>query len=548
MLGFARRLKSIITNSPPVPEVNPDLPTEEDLVRASALLTQERNFRDLVNIFVGQAQDISRVDMAAFYVLKDTEDRRSDLKLAIKKGRYAVPETLPGGSEMMCFIRDCKESLVFNNQENARKYETFMKEVLINPEMKSGMALPIVSFPREIGVLFVGARMPCFFNRKRFFFLDAYTKLAAGALQTSLLFGETRAQDRKIDSLERYQESVFNSMTNMIVTTDEVGQIYYFNEPAGKAMGLTEEDLGSHIENAFRKSLSARVINAILTSLEEGDEILGLEGIFRGEDKDMDFSLNVTPLVTPRGKKEGLTLLFTNQTREKELKKTVKIVNDERRVIKDMFARYMSQEVMTSLLDSPDSIKLGGDKREATVFFADIRGYTSFSEGRDPEVIVEILNEYFSEAVENVMVYKGYIDKFIGDCIMAVWGVPMQPKKDDAINAVSCAIAIQSAVRSAKRKFFRNEAARLRIGIGINTGPLVAGNLGSMQRMDYSVIGDTVNLAARLEGAAGADEIIISQATRNHIGNNFKLEKRKPIRVKGKEKPIQIYNVLGFNN
>jgi class 3 adenylate cyclase/PAS domain-containing protein len=547
MLNFARRIKSILTPTPPVPPVDPDLPTEEDLVRASALLTQERNFRDLVSIFVGQAQDISRVDMAAFYVLKDTEDRKSDLKLAIKKGRYAVPETLPGGSEMMCFLRDCRESLVFNNnQEPTRKYETFMKEVLINPEMKSGMALPIVSFPREIGVLFVGARTPCFFNRKRFFFLDAYTKLASGALQTSLLFGETRAQDRKIDSLERYQESVFNSMTNMIVTTDAVGQIYYFNEPAGKAMGLTEEDLGSHLENAFRRSLSARVINAILTSMEEGDEILGLEGIFRGEDKDMDFSLNVTPLVTPRGKKEGMTLLFTNQTREKELKKTVKIVNDERRVIKDMFARYMSQEVMTSLMESPDSIKLGGDKREATVFFADIRGYTSFSEGRDPEDIVEILNEYFSEAVENVMVYKGYIDKFIGDCIMAVWGVPMQPKKDDAINAVSCAIAIQNAVRSSKRKFFRNEAARLRIGIGINTGPLVAGNLGSIQRMDYSVIGDTVNLAARLEGAAGADEIIISQATRNHIGNNFKLEKRKPIRVKGKEKPIQIYNVLGL--
>jgi len=158
---------------------------------------------------------------------------------------------------------------------------------------------------------------------------------------------------------------------------------------------------------------------------------------------------------------------------------------------------------------------------------------------------VEILNEYFSEAVENVMQYKGYIDKFIGDCIMAVWGVPMMPKKEDAINAVSCAVAIQEAVRSTKRKFFRNDASRLRIGIGINTGPLVAGNLGSIQRMDYSVIGDTVNLAARLEGAAEADEIIISQATRDHIGDKFRLEERNPIRVKGKVKPIQIYNVLG---
>jgi len=549
MLQFAQRIKSILKNTPLSPAVteDPDLPTEQDLVRASALLTQERNFKDLVGVFVEQAQDISRVDMAAFYVLKDTDDRKSDLKLAIKRGRYAVPETISGESEMMCFIRECKEALIFNNNKTAWKREPFMSEVLINPEMKSGMALPIVSYPREIGVLFVGALAPCFFNRRRFHFLDAYTKLAAGALQTSLLFGETRIQDKKIDSLERYQESVFNSMTNMIITTDAAGQIYYYNEPAAKGMGLTEEDLGRRLDNVFKNSLSAKTINAIQKSLEDGEEILGVEGIYRRGENDMDYSLNITPLVTPRGKKEGLTLLFTNQTREKELKKTVKTVNDERRVIKDMFARYMSHEVMTSLMESPDSIKLGGDKREATVFFADIRGYTSFSEGRDPEVIVEILNEYFSEAVENVLLYKGYIDKFIGDCIMAVWGVPMMPKKEDAINAVSCAIAIQEAVRSSKRKFFRKEASRLRIGIGINTGPLVAGNLGSMQRMDYSVIGDTVNLASRLEGAAGADEIIISQSTRDHIGNHFKLEKRDSIRVKGKEKPIKIYNVLGFN-
>jgi class 3 adenylate cyclase len=211
-----------------------------------------------------------------------------------------------------------------------------------------------------------------------------------------------------------------------------------------------------------------------------------------------------------------------------------------------MFARYISQEVMTSLMESPDNVKLGGDKRNATVFFADIRGYTSFSEKQDPENIVEILNEYFTEAVEHVIKFKGYIDKYIGDCIMAVWGVPISHEKDDAINAVACAVAIQDLIRSTKRKIFRREAKNLRVGIGINTGPLVAGNLGSMQRMDYSVIGDTVNLAARLEGAAGPDEIIVSQSTRDQLGEKFQLEKRDSIQVKGKVKPIQIYNVLGM--
>jgi len=548
MMHLAQRLRSIIKNTPSVSttaEIS-NMPTEQDLIRAGALLARERNFKDLVNVFVEQAQDISRVDLAAFYILKDTDDKKSDLKLSFKRGRYSVPETISGSSELICFIRECKEALIFNNRETSRQGGAFLKEVIINPEMKSGMALPIVSPPREIGILFVGAQTSCFFNRHRFHFLDSYTKLAAGAMQTSLLFGETREASKKIDSLERYQEYVFNSMTNIIITTDAAGQIYYFNEPATEAMGLNEEDLGRSLENTFRKSLSSKTVKTILKSLEDGNEILGLEGIYHKGDKEMDYSLNVTPLRTPRGRKEGLTLLFTNQTREKELKQTVQVVSEERRVIKDMFARYMSNEVMTRLMETPDSVKLGGDKREATVFFADIRGYTSFSEGRDPEVIVEILNEYFSEAVENIVQYKGYIDKFIGDCIMAVWGVPMIPEKDDAINAVSCAIAIQNLVRSTRRKFFRKEAARLRIGIGINTGPLVAGNLGSMQRMDYSVIGDTVNLASRLEGVAGADEIIISQTTRNQIGDVFDLEKRDSIRVKGREKPIQIYNVLGI--
>jgi len=527
-------------------EEDNSLPTEQDLVRAGALLARERNFKDLVSSFVEQAQDICRLDLSAFYILTDPSDKKSSLQLVYKRGRYEVPETISADNELIHFIRDCKEALIYNNKPSKNNVPSFLKEVLINPQMKSAMALPIVSPPREIGVLFAASQKPCFFNRARFHFLDCYTKLAAGAMQTSKLFVETIESSRKIDSLERYQENVFNSMTNMVVTTDALCQIYYFNEIAAQEMGLKPDDVGRNIENVFRNSLSSKTIKTIIQSNEDGKELLGLEGIFKSGEKEIDYSLNISPLKTPRGKKEGLTLLFTNQTREKELKTTVQAVTEERRIIKDMFCRYMSHEVMEKLMETPDTVNLGGDKREATVFFADIRGYTSFSEGREPEEIIEILNEYFSEAVEQVVHHRGYIDKFIGDCIMAVWGVPMMPEKDDAFNAVKCALAIQETVRSSKRKFFRNAASRLRIGIGINTGPLVAGNLGSMQRMDYSVIGDTVNLAARLEGVAGPDEVIISHSTRRQLEDRFKIEERPAVRVKGKEKPIQVYNVLGL--
>jgi len=436
MMTLAKRLAPFFKGeaAPPEEAADAGLPDDRDLVRAGALLARERNFKDMVAAFVEQAQDVSHADLTAFYLLKEPEDKLSDFKLNYKRGRHDAPETISGGSELARFLRECQEAVVYNNARGpgeipARKEPAFLRETIINPGMKSAMALPIVSPPREIGALFVASRSPGHFSRKRFHFLDSYTKLAGGAMQTSRLLDETRASSKKIDSLERYQENVFNSMTNMVVTTDAAGDIYYFNEPAAKVMGLGEDDLGRNLEKAFRDSLSSKAVKTIVKSLVEGKEIIGLEGIYRRDGKDMDFSLNVTPLRTPRGKREGLTMLFTNQTLEQELKRTVRDVSEERRVIKDMFSRYMSQEVVASLLESPDKINLGGDKRVATVFFADIRGYTSFSAKREPEKIVDVLNDFFGEAVEQVLRHKGYIDKFIGDCIWRSGGCLSRPAR-----------------------------------------------------------------------------------------------------------------------
>ena len=141
--------------------------------------------------------------------------------------------------------------------------------------------------------------------------------------------------------------------------------------------------------------------------------------------------------------------------------------------------------------------------------------------------------------------YNGFIDKFIGDCIMAAWGVPMTSEAEDAVAAVSCALEIQALIADTNRTFFHGEAEHLRVGFGMHTGHLVAGNLGSLRKMNYSVIGDTVNVAARLEGVAAAGEVIITRDTRDYLGDRFVLEKRKPVKVKGKTNEIEIFNVVG---
>jgi adenylate cyclase len=512
----------------------------EDLVRAGSLLSREFEFKSLVSAFVDQAADISGSDLAALYLAAEGEKRRGRLRLAYRRGSGEAPPSIAEDDEAADFIRDCGESVVMNGSAGSP-----FAGILLAPAMRSGMALPIVTPRAFIGVLYVNSRSAGFFRAPVFNFLNSFASLASGMLHNSRMYKELRDYLNEIEALERYQASVFSSMTNMLVTTARDGRIRYFNEEAARHFSLGEGDLGRPVAEIFQGRMDRGILASVASVLETGEELPGIEGIYRGEGGDVDFSLNLSPIGAKRSLHDGITLLFTDQTRERELKSRLNVVTEERRLIKDMFSRYLSTEVVQHLIDSPGIVGLGGSDKKATVFFADIRGYTSFSEGRDPQYIITILNEYFSEAVEIVIRHNGFIDKFIGDCIMAAWGVPMTSEEQDAIEAVSCALEIQQLIASKERKFFRGEAKGLRVGFGMHTGHLVAGNLGSLRKMNYSVIGDTVNVAARLEGVAAAGEIIITKDTRSYLGDAFVLEERKPVKVKGKSREIEIFNVVG---
>lgn len=510
----------------------------EELTRAGELLTRELDFKLLVSRIVEQSIDITKSDMACLYVSSEIEQKKSDLVLVYKRGRFPAPARFSADSELIDFIRECDESVVLLE----RKKSPFT-DIFLDPAMQSGMALPLSTPGSMTGILVLNSLNSLHYKNEWFHFLDSYTRLGGGMLRNSRMVQQIREYLNEIKELELYQQNIFTSMTNMLVTLDNSGTIKYFNSCAGEKLSLTDADIGMDFDRVFSRTIDKKILKAVRSALSETKEQLEIEGIFRDE-KEIDFSLIVSPLKGPYGKSLGLTLLFTDQTMEKALEKTVNHVVEERRVIKDMFSRYLSAEVVQKLTDEPGMVKPGGDKKDATIFFADIRGYTSFSEGKEPEYIIEVLNEYFGEAVEIIVRHKGYIDKFIGDAIMAAWGVPLQTAKEDAIDAVSCALEIQNLVGSGKRSFFKGAASVLKVGIGIHTGPLVAGNLGSPRRMDYTVIGDTVNIAARLESVAGPGEVIITEKTRSMLDDIFLMEHRQPVKVKGKSEPIQIYKVL----
>lgn len=215
----------------------------------------------------------------------------------------------------------------------------------------------------------------------------------------------------------------------------------------------------------------------------------------------------------------------------------------EKELLKGAFSTYVSAEVMNEVLKDPKKLALGGKRVKATMLFTDIRGFTSMSETLQPEQVVAVINEYLTIQTDKVMKWKGVVDKFVGDCVMAVYGVPMQ-KDDDSFRAVRTAMDIRESV--AKLNVIREKAKQIcvQIGIGVNTGDVVSGNMGSPQKMDYTVIGDNVNLAARLEANAPGGCVYCSESTYNETKDRINYKELDAIKVKGKKEPVRVFDPI----
>jgi len=216
----------------------------------------------------------------------------------------------------------------------------------------------------------------------------------------------------------------------------------------------------------------------------------------------------------------------------------------EKRRMKRLFGQFVSKDVYDQLVANPELARLGGQRREMTVLFSDIRGFTTVSELGQPEEIVAILNEYFTSMVEIVFAHRGTLDKFVGDMVMALYGAPLDDPQH-AQHAVETALAMSRELNRLNRKWATEGRPTLDIGIGISTGPMIAGNIGSEAIMSYTVIGDAVNLGSRLESLNKqyGTRIIISQATREAIPDRYAFRSLGEVVVKGKTKPVTIYEV-----
>jgi len=217
----------------------------------------------------------------------------------------------------------------------------------------------------------------------------------------------------------------------------------------------------------------------------------------------------------------------------------------ERDKLRTTFGKYVTSAVVDHLMSG--KVELGGATIPVTILFTDIRSFTTISEKMDAQALVGLLNEYFTDMVGIVMQEDGVVDKYIGDAIMAVFGAPV-PKKDDAIHAVRAAVRMRQALAVLNERLKERGIAPLRTGIGIHTGEVVAGNIGSEKRMEYTVIGDAVNLASRLESSTKdlGVNILISEDTYELVKDEVQAKPVREITVKGRLKPVMTYEVFGL--
>jgi adenylate cyclase len=205
--------------------------------------------------------------------------------------------------------------------------------------------------------------------------------------------------------------------------------------------------------------------------------------------------------------------------------------------------RFLSSSIVERILANPNQISLGGENQNATILFTDIRNFTRMAEKMDPHQVVELLNEYFSEMTDLLFENGGTLDKYLGDGILAIFGAPIA-RPDDTRRSVKTAMAMQRALVRLNEHWVARGQPPLQVGIGINTGQVTAGNIGSTKRMDYTVIGDAVNLASRLCSKAAGGQILVSESTFTALGVDMPAKKLDPIMVKGKEKAVEIYEIV----
>ena len=407
------------------------------------------------------------------------------------------------------------------------------------PKLLGSTFVPLRYEGRLIGFFVLGPRLSGeLYTSDDLDFLAAVAAQSTLALENARLFANLRRTLDQTLEMKSLMDDIFSSIATGVITTDLSNQVTLFNHAAEQILGIPMEQVVGHSLEQIFPSLYSDFEYLTTSAMQNGAPVYISEVTrlipARGE---LALRVSCAPLLNAYREAKGATIFFEDMTERRHLEA-------EQERIRQTFGRVVAPRVRDRLLADPRNLRLDGTKETVTVLFADLSGFTAYSEKQNPEVVFKVLNSYLSLAADAVLEEEGTLDKFMGDAVLALWNTP-DLQEDHALRAVRAAHTILR--RSVElQKNFSEPLHHLNFRIGIATGPAIIGNVGTNELFNYTAIGDTVNLAQRLQVAAEPGQILLQKTTFDIVADTISAEPLEPVVVRGREQPVQVYRFTGL--
>ncbi|MGH1387221.1 GAF domain-containing protein [Kordia sp.] len=482
------------------------------------VVSSELNLNKLIQVIMNKAAEITKSDRSSLFLV---DEETGELWTVFAKGlENQIVRTKTG---IVAEVAKSKQALIVNDPYNHPHFNASVDKKT-KYLTKSILSVPVFNSKNDVlGVIQVINKLENNFNLDDLDILTGFASQIRIAIENAKLFDQ-------IQGMKNHLNILVQNLDNGIVTIDESLKINTVNETFSKMFGLKKsQDLtNTHIDELSNslKPLFLYCKETIATGEKNYQEELRIK---INSKTSVTINISVLPMQDAKGNVIGAIAVFNDISKEKRIQSNL--------------SRYIPQHLVKQVMNHDNLSLLKGTYSKCSILFSDIRNFTTLTEEFGAIQIVELLNKYFEAMITSVHRYNGILDKYIGDAIMTVFGVPYA-NISDAKNAVNCALDMFAMLHDLNKK--NSKLPMLNIGIGISTGNVVSGNIGSEKRFEYTVIGDSVNLAARLESATKAYNvnILICEETYNEVKDDFHCREIDTLLVKGKNIPVKVFTVI----
>ena len=443
---------------------------------------------------------------------------------SINKNEFAISRTV-----VQRVIESGEAILTTNAREDPRFGG---QESIIAFNLRSILCVPLTVKSVLIGVIYTDNRIRTgIFSEADRDLLLAFANQAAVAIENARLFSSLKRTLEEVTELKNLMDDVFASIVSGVITADVQDQITLCNRAAASILGHTAAEIVGRGLVEIIPSFADDILPHLDSVRKTEQPIVGLELSQNLPERGfVDWRFNLSPLKDAGQKTQGVAIVLDDMTETKKLEAQRKLLQ-----------RMVSPAVLDQI--DPNSLQIGGKKVYITVLFADIRGFTAYSEQHSPEELVAVLNRYLAAAAEAVLANEGTVDKFLGDAVMAWYNAPL-PQPDHSLRAVKSALAIRDAVAALHTEM--PGEAHLDFGVGIHYGEAVLGWIGTEKRLEYTAISDSVNTTKRIQENCAKNQILISREAYERVKDEIDARPFVPLTVKGKTQPLEVYEVLGL--